>query len=134
MTKKFPPKKGFYGFTDDRDESSRRVGYQGARRDDNAGTHNLAGHGVDGADDSAEFLRPSSGGIDYDAPHERLAGIIDGQYDQPAGKLLGGGGPVSDNKHGGVGPGRPRFAPKNLGSKASQHNYGSKGGVDRRGR
>jgi hypothetical protein len=103
-----------------------------ARYDDDAGTHNYAGHGVDGAGDNEAFLRASDTGPDIDAPHQRLSGLIDGQYDHPAGKLLGGGGPVSDNKYGGVGPGRPRFAQKNVGA-AGQKNWDSKGGRDRTG-
>ena len=35
--------------------------------------------------------------------------LIDSEVDQPAGKMLGGGGPVSYNKRT---PGAPRFAPK----------------------
>jgi hypothetical protein len=38
--------------------------------------------------------------------HQRLSRLIDGQEDQPAGKWLGGGGPVSDNV-GNDGPGWP---------------------------
>lgn len=142
---KFPVKKGFHGFSDDSEEflkpsstnprqtSASGVGYQGSRWDDDAGTRDLAGYGVDGADDSAEFLRASSGGIDYDAPHQKLSGLIDGQYDHSAGKLLGGGGPVSDNKVGGVGRGGPTHAPKNVGA-AGQKNWDSRGGVSRGGR
>jgi hypothetical protein len=62
-----------------------------------------------------------------------LSGLIDGQRDQLAGKLLGGGGPVSDNKHGGVGPGKPRFAPKNVGARG-QIDRSSRGGVTNVGR
>jgi hypothetical protein len=47
-----------------------------------------------------------------ESPHEKLARLIDGQVDQPAGKMLGGGGGVSDNKVGGVGRGGPKYAPK----------------------
>ncbi len=64
------------------------------------------------AADEAAFLRPSQSQTDWDSPHERLSRLIDGQVDQPAGKHLGGGGPVSDNKVGGVGPGKVRYKPK----------------------
>jgi hypothetical protein len=100
-----------------------------ARFDDDAGTHNYAGHGVDGAGDNEAFLRASDTGPDIDAPHQRLSGLIDNQADLPAGRQLGGGGPVSDNKHGGVRPGRPRYAAKNVGA-AGQKNWDSKGGRD----
>jgi hypothetical protein len=54
-----------------------------------------------------------------DYAHEGLSVLIDGQEDQPAGKILGGGGPVSDNADdnspGWKGSGRkgPKVAPKN---------------------
>jgi hypothetical protein len=64
-----------------------------------------------GADD-ASFLAPSQSQTDWDAPHERLSKLIDGQTDQPAGPILGGGGKVSSNKVGGVGAGPPRYKVK----------------------
>jgi hypothetical protein len=89
------------------------VGYN-AKFDDDSGYER--GEGAYAYDASCdEFLLPSTTGPDIDAPHTRLSGLIDGQNDQPAGRLLGGGGPASDNKHGGVGPGRPRYAAKNVG-------------------
>jgi hypothetical protein len=70
----------------------------GARWDDNAGTHDVAGYGIDRSQDYEAFARPSTF-------QENLTKLLDDQDDLPAGKLLGGGGLVSANKVGGVGPG-----------------------------
>ena len=134
--------KGFYGFADDSadflkpsntdpyEASASGVGHNAKFDDDNGFSRGEGQYAYDASCD--EFLRPSTTGPDIDAPHTRLSGLIDGQNDQPAGRLLGGGGPVSDNKHGGVGPGRPRYAAKNVGA-AGQKNWDSKGGRDRNG-
>jgi hypothetical protein len=116
--------------TDPFQASASDVGYNSrwAAGDDD-GTRDYAGYGVDGADDCAAFVRPSWTG-DRDYAHQEIYGIVDNQSDQPAGKILGGGGPVSDNKHGGVGDGDPRFAPKKHGP-STQINRESAGGVDR---
>jgi hypothetical protein len=83
--------------------------YQGERWDDERGYRR--GLGVYSSDDTDSFLRPSQDRTDHgegslpDQYH-----LIDDQVDQPAGPMLGGGGPVSKNK--GVGAGPPRFKPK----------------------
>jgi hypothetical protein len=103
-----------------------------AKFDDNGGTSGKRdSYGVDGWDDNSSFTpeAPSWQG-DRDGIHERLSALIDNQADLPSGKMLPGGGPVSDNKHGGVGHGKPRFAPKS----AQVRNRESRGGVDRSGR
>ena len=83
--------------------------YAGRRWDDSKG-YKRGEQSMGG--DKSSFLRPSQSQTDWDSPHERLSVLIDGQVDQPAGKHLGGGGPVSDNKVGGVGPGKVRYKPK----------------------
>ena len=92
--------------TDPWKASASGEGYQGRRWDDDTGYKR--GEQSMGGDESS-FLRPSQSETDWDAPHERLSRLIDGQVDQPAGEILGGGGPVSDNKVGGVGAGKPRY-------------------------
>jgi hypothetical protein len=51
--------------------------------------------------DNSDFLRPSQSQTYEQADgarvHERLSRLIDNQKDQPAGPMLGGGGPVSNN-------------------------------------
>jgi hypothetical protein len=114
--------------TDPYKASASGVGYN-ARYDDDAGTSGKNNnYGVDSWGDNSDYIGGWHG--DVDQPHQSLSGLIDGQEDQPAGPLLGGGGPVSDNKVGGVGPGRPRFAPKPPGR---QINRDSLGGVNRAG-
>jgi len=117
--------------TDPYKHSASDVGYN-ARWDDDGGTSGKRDSlGTDGWDDNSSFTpeAPSWQG-DHDAPHQRLSALIDGQVDQPAGPLVGGGGPVSDNKHGGVGDGPPRYRSK-AGNKVQ--NRDSRGGVDRSG-
>jgi hypothetical protein len=122
---KFPVNKGFKGFVTDDEEwlrpsqtnpyeaSASGVGYQGSRWDDDAGTHDYAGHGDDGATDAEAFLRPSSYG-DADYAHQNLGRIPDDVDGMGSGnKLTGGGGPLT--KDYGVADGKPRFAPKKPG-------------------
>jgi hypothetical protein len=101
---------------------------------DNAGDNGMHGDFStdDWRDDSRWFGHGVSDTGDTDRVHDELYALIDRQADQPSGPILGGGGPVSDNKHGGVGAGKPRFAPKNLGH-AGQKNWDSVGGRDRSG-
>jgi hypothetical protein len=103
------------------------VGYN-VRWDDDAGTRDYAGQGIDGVDDLKSFLAPSwTGDVDY--AHQNLGRIIDGTDGMGSGnKLLGGGGPVK-----GGGPGKPRYAPKDVGT-SGLTNRDSLGGVDRTGR
>jgi hypothetical protein len=138
MSKRFSPHKGFYGEksddeaflrpdnTDPYKASASGHGYQ-ARFDDDAGTRDLAGSGIDGSDDLGAFLSPSFQG-DVDHIHERLNALIDNDPSLPNGGQLAGGGPLG-HKHN-VQPGRPRFAPKT----APVRNRESRGGVDRSGR
>ncbi len=102
--------------TDPWKASASGEGYQGRRWDDDTGYRR--GEQSRGgsqawesrAADEAAFLRPSQSETDWDAPHEKLSVLIDGQKDFGSGnKLTGGGGPVSDNKVGGVGPGKVRY-------------------------
>jgi hypothetical protein len=105
------------------------VGYN-AKFSDCQGDNGRGGnYSVDSWGDNSQYTGAGRHG-DIDAPHQELSYLIDDQRDQPAGELLGGGGPVSDNKVGGVGPGRPRFAPKPPGR---QINRDSLGGVNRAG-
>jgi len=144
---KFPVSKGFYGFETDDEQflkpdpnggtdpyktKSANVGYDSRwKSGDHAGTHDRGyGDGTWAADNEA-FLAASWKG-DVDAPHGELYGLIDGQEDLPADKRLTGGGPVSANKHGGVGKGPPKFAPKDVGH-SGQINRDSRGGRDRTG-
>jgi hypothetical protein len=98
------------------DHESASGTYQ-ARRFDDATGHVRGANWDDSNDHGLRNKMPDEYG---DVAHERLAGLIDGQEDMPAGKYLGGGGPVSDNApdHGGgwEGSGRkgPRYAPKRL--------------------
>ena len=127
---KFSHKKGMYGHAGKDDAEWQ------PKSDSNPWQHEASGHGYNArwdddsgvsrgeqsrggsqawesrAADEAAFLSPSQSQTDWDAPHERLSRLIDGQVDQPAGEILGGGGPVSDNKVGGVGPGKVRYKPK----------------------
>jgi len=111
--------------TNQYEASASGVGYN-ARWDDDAGTSgNNNDFGTDGWQDNSNYMRSAASWTgDADDVHQKLTALIDGQYDQPAGKLLGGGGPVSDNKHGGVGPGKPRFAPKGPGPLNNQRRGG----------
>jgi hypothetical protein len=67
-----------------------------------------------GADDS-DFLRPSQDRTDESGDYVQgeLYRLIDNQVDMGSGnKMTGGGGPVSDNKVGGVGDGKIRYPAK----------------------
>jgi hypothetical protein len=138
---KFPLDKGFQGFKSDEEEflkpsntnpyeqSASGVGFN-AKFDDDAGTKDWAGYGVDGANDTEAFARPSWTG-DVDAPHQGLGGLVDDVDGMGSGnKLTGGGGPLT--KDYGVADGKPRYAAKNVGA-AGQKNRDSRGGRDRTG-
>jgi hypothetical protein len=105
------------------------VGFN-AKFEDDAGTRDYAGYGVDGADDSEAFLRPSSVG-DIDGVNANHGYLIDNDPSLPNNKLLAGGGPLSQK--GGIGAGPPRHAPKNVGH-AGQQNRDARGGIDKTGR
>jgi len=118
--------KGFYGFqTDDAEfltpdgaagtnpwvaDAHSTVGYN-ASKDDSAGTHDLAGYGIDGADDLADFLAPSWVG-DSDGVHGKLNVLIDNDPSMPNPAVIGGGGPLDGPD---VGAAPPRFRPKDTG-------------------
>jgi hypothetical protein len=88
--------------------------YQSRRWDDNTGHF----RGSNWDDSESHGLVNKFSDEHQEVAHQRLASLIDGQDDQPAGKLLGGGGPVSenadDNSPGWKGSGRkgPKYAPK----------------------
>lgn len=85
--------------------------------------------GFKGSDD-ASFLKPSWTG-DVDNVNANHGYLIDNDPSLPNGKLLNGGGPLSQK--GGIGAGPPRHAPKNVGH-SGQKNWDSRGGVNRGGR
>jgi hypothetical protein len=93
-------------------------GYNG-RYDDDTGAQRGAEYGFSNTSDDKAFLKRSWTGDYNDAPHQRLYELIDNQKDQPAGPLLGGGGPVSRNLP--EGDSSPRYAPKS-GSPSKQTN------------
>jgi len=90
--------------------------YQSRRWDDNTGHF----RGSNWDDSESHGLRNKLSDEYQEVAHERLAGLIDGQVDQPAGPLLGGGGGVSENapddSPGWSGSGRkgPRYPAKRL--------------------
>ena len=126
-------KKGAYGYGDEPDSysflqpdsasgpwkddysgASESGTYQSRRWDDNTGHF----RGSNWDDSESHGLVNKFSDEHQEVAHQRLASLIDGQDDQPAGKLLGGGGPVSenadDNSPGWKGSGRkgPKYAPK----------------------
>jgi hypothetical protein len=132
--------RGFYGFKTDEAEflkpsntdpyvaEASGAGYNSTKDDDRGFERGALGF----TDDDKDFRRPSFTG-DTDYVHGALYGLIDGQEDLGSGnKLTGGGGPVSDNKYGGVGSGKAP-ASRSPGHRG-QTVRGSRGGVTNVGR
>jgi len=90
--------------------------YQARRFDDDSGHR----RGANWDDTDSHGLRNKLPDEAGDGVHGKLNVLIDNERDQPAGKWLGGGGPVSDNDIGindgsawkGSGRKGPRYAPK----------------------
>ena len=119
-------KKGAYGYGyEPRDEdflaverspweaSASGIGYN-AKFDDDYGYERGTGAYTDSDSGLVNKLPDEA----MDGVHQNLMRLLDDQVDQPAGEILGGGGPVSDNADdnspGWKGSGRkgPRYAPK----------------------
>jgi hypothetical protein len=112
--------KGFYGFEDDSAEflkpsntdpykaSASGVGYNATKDDDRGYERGLGAY----ADDDLAFRKPSWTG-DVDNVNANHGYLIDNDPSLPSGKLLAGGGALSQK--GGIGAGPPRHAPKNVG-------------------
>ncbi|MFY9837670.1 MAG: hypothetical protein WAK55_14630 [Xanthobacteraceae bacterium] len=107
-------------------EEHSTVGYNAAKSD-NSGTRDWAGYGVDGAQDSEAFSRPSFQG-DVDYVNQSQSYLIDSDPSLPSNKLVAGGGALS--QRGGVGSGPATRRPKT----GPQANRDSRGGVSRQGR
>jgi hypothetical protein len=119
--------KGGYGsgqFTDDElaflkperdpwEASASGIGYNAKFSDDDG---HIRGANWNDSDDHG--LRNKLADEHQEIAHQRLSRLIDGEYDQPSGPMLTGGGPVSenadDNSPGWKGSGRkgPRYSPK----------------------
>jgi hypothetical protein len=134
--------RGFYGFeTDDAEflkpdntdvfatDGFSQHGYN-KKFDDVAGDTNYSGAGDDSfkqdwrasgevASDNAAFLKPSSVG-DADYAHTNLGTMVDDLDGMGSGSpILGGGGPLRQDK--GIGAGSPRHAPKNTPARAQSN-------------
>jgi len=141
---KFSHKKGFHGFesddaeflkpsnTDPFKESASDSGYNSRwASGDNAGDSGRHGDlGIDDFHSNEEFMAGDASvqNMDQDYVHQKLNALIDNDPSLPSGKLNAGGGKLG--RTGGVGPGKPRYAPKT----GPHRTDGLTGGISRGGR